>query len=244
MFHWNEETVGLMRDACEYGGSYHKRLAEIALQYLPRGRLCDAGCGLGYLSLALAPFCRSVTACDVSAAALSVLRSEAEARRLQNIRILCGDIMNSRPERRYDGMVFCLFGSFEECMRMSRAQGTGPVVLFMRADRTHRFSIRPAPLRTEPPETACRRLAVWGVPVRRESLALEFGQPFRSLESAVRFFTQYRRDGGEITEEAVSARLVKTGDAVFPLYLPEKKRLECLCLDTRRIPENAWKEML
>ena len=51
MFQWNEEMVRFMRDASEYS-DYHRRLVQWMLPDLhPGDHICDAGCGLGYLSL-------------------------------------------------------------------------------------------------------------------------------------------------------------------------------------------------
>ena len=74
MFQWNEEMVRFMRTASEYG-DYHRRLVQRMRPALHSAdHICDAGCGLGYLSLALAPYVRRVTAADRSEASLDDLR--------------------------------------------------------------------------------------------------------------------------------------------------------------------------
>ena len=68
MFQWNEEMVRFMRTASEYG-DYHRRLVQRMRPALHSAdHICDAGCGLGYLSLALAPYVRRVTAAEYRAA--------------------------------------------------------------------------------------------------------------------------------------------------------------------------------
>ena len=86
MYRWTPETVQYMKDASEYG-SYHRELAARITPYLTKeSRVCDAGCGLGYLTMALAPFVKQVTAVDISAEALP------------NVTVRCGDIAALSPE--------------------------------------------------------------------------------------------------------------------------------------------------
>ena len=55
MFEWTQERIAYMDDACRRT-DFHQRLAAELSPYLRRtNRLCDAGCGLGCLSLAPAP---------------------------------------------------------------------------------------------------------------------------------------------------------------------------------------------
>ena len=89
---------------------FHRRLTAELLPYLsPQDHVCDAGCGLGFLSLALAPHVRHVTAADCDAQALSVLKEELAARHIENVTPLCTDIFTDRPAEPYDAMVFCFF---------------------------------------------------------------------------------------------------------------------------------------
>ena len=58
-----------------------QQLTALLLPYLkPTDHICDAGCGLGYLSLALSSHAAHITAAERDAAALSVLRQELDAR--------------------------------------------------------------------------------------------------------------------------------------------------------------------
>ena len=62
MFEWTEERVSFMADACERT-DFHEKLAALLSPYLKKtDSVCDAGCGLGYLSLALSPLVGHVTA--------------------------------------------------------------------------------------------------------------------------------------------------------------------------------------
>ena len=67
MFRWTDDMIRYMADAGRQT-DFHRRLTAELLPYLsPQDRVCDAGCGLGFLSLALAPHVRHVTAADCGA---------------------------------------------------------------------------------------------------------------------------------------------------------------------------------
>ena len=80
MFSWSADTVRFMADACRRT-DFHEKLTALLLPYLkPTDHICDAGCGLGYLSLALSPHAAHITAAERDAAALAVLRQELDER--------------------------------------------------------------------------------------------------------------------------------------------------------------------
>lgn len=90
MFQWTPDMVRFMKTASEYG-IYHRALANLIWPDLtPEARVADVGCGLGYLSLALAPYAGRVTAMDVSAEALRVLEENCRERSVQNLEIFQG----------------------------------------------------------------------------------------------------------------------------------------------------------
>ena len=222
MFLWNEDMIRFLRDASEQS-DYHRLLAGYLAERLPKNaHVCDAGCGLGYLSLRLAPYCRQVTAADVSADALAVLLENCKKEGIANIETRCGEIEQLAPETPYDAMVFCFFGTGNEALRIAKAQCRGPVVIIKKAWNEHRFSIGKQKM---------------GHESYADTLALEMGQPFRSIADACRFFEIYNKSGEAVTEEAVCARLEATGDNDFPWYLPQPKKMGIILLDSRDIPE-------
>ena len=100
MFRWNEDMIRFLRDASEQS-DYHRLLAEYLAGRLPAdAHVCDAGCGLGYLSLRLAPYCRRVTAVDVCEETLAVLRENCAKEGITNITPRCGEIDTQPPTHR------------------------------------------------------------------------------------------------------------------------------------------------
>lgn len=240
MFLWKPEMIRFMRDASEQC-DYHKKLAAKIAPHLPSdAEICDAGCGLGYLSLALAPYCKSVTAADISRDALNVLEENRSARGCENVRILCGNIADLPPVRPYDAMVFCFFGSAGPILRLAKAQCRGKIVIIKKNWEEHRFTIGHKRLAHETFTVLQEKLSAAGIPFTAEAFALEMGQPLRSLTDAVEFFHTYSRDDDPqaITEETVLPRLTQTDDARFPFYLPQNKEMGFITLDTGDIPDS------
>ena len=232
MFVWTPDMIRFMRAANEKS-DYHARLAAILTSKLSGCRtLCDAGCGLGALSAALSPYFEQITAADVSDEALDVLRQTIRARQLANITPLHCDLLTSEDNTRYDAMVFCFFGSLAEILPVARRQCAKTLIIIKKNYDLHRFSLTEQPIRGETAPAACEALRKMGVPFEFDARELEHGQPFSSLDDAVRFFRIYSRDEdpGALTPASVLLRLRRTDDARYPYYLPQTKRLGILTI--------------
>lgn len=236
MFRWEPDMVRFMRDASGYG-DYHALLAgRIARRLPPGARVCDAGCGLGYLTRALAPLCGHVTALDLSENALAVAREITAP--LKNVSVVCADMDTYVPEAPFDAMVFCFFGRTEEILRFAGRACRGRVIVVKKNWTHHRFTLGQKPLMHSTLSEMEAFLSGIGVPFESETLTLEFGQPLRSEADAVRFFRLYSRDerAETITLADIEPRLERRDDPTFPLYLPEQKRLGILSFDAGTIP--------
>ncbi len=237
MFEWTNEVIRFRMEASEYN-HFEQQLAKRLLPYLPAGaHVCDAGCGLGYLSLALAENDYTVTAVDISAATLHILRENAQARGLTNIQILQDDLFSMRPKTLYDAMVFCFFGRTDETLRAVKRQCVGKAILIKKAWEVHRFTLEKKPLQRFTFRQTCRELEELGIRYQAETFSMETGQPFRSLSDAVRFFELYEK-GTKLDEQAVIARLAATESREFPFYLPSAGRVGIIVLDAGEIPDS------
>ncbi len=223
MQRWSADTIRFMCDASAYG-SYHEKLVQALLPFLPQqGHICDAGCGLGHLSLALAPYCAQVTAVDTSEAALSVLRQQKLP---ANLSIRQGDI--AQMQASYDGMIFCYFGRTEQILQVAATQCRGTVIVVRRDCGEHRFSLASVPRKAHSVDSLCRSLKERGIDYHSEGLSLELGQPFRSLEDALCFFSLYNKSDRPVCLEELSSRLEQTGDPTFPWYYPNRRDMELI----------------
>ena len=217
MFKWTQESIAYMDDACRRTDFHRKLTAELQPYLRETDRICDAGCGLGYLSLALAPYVEAVTAVELDGQALAVLEREIKARGITNVTAVQGDMLAYRPDTRFDAMVFCFFGSMEEIVATAARCCRGTVLAVVRNDARHRFSGKSRGPGRHSYEIACRILAGKGICFTARTEAFDFDQPFRSLEDARRFFELY---GGS---EDWRSRLVETGDPEFPWQLPSRR---------------------
>lgn len=240
MAQYTEDMIRFMCDASEYG-TYHRDLAAKISAYISPGAfVCDAGCGLGYLSLALSPCCEAVNAVDISPKALAVLKRSIIRYGLFNIHVTEGDIASCPPVRPYDVMIFCFFGETREALRIAKAQCRGKVVLIKRDWAAHRFSLTEKPIGRHTLKQTCAELDLLKIPYSCEIIEAEFGQPFRTLDDAVNFFGIYSEDDGtdHITEENVLRRLVEQPSKEYPYYLPSLKRMGMVVIDTENIPDT------
>ena len=141
MYHWTPDMIRFMADASAYG-DYHQQLAEMLLPYLgTAGHICDAGCGLGDLSVALAPFVPRITCVEIKPQAAAFLRAQCAEKNITNIEVLEGDIHRLQPGDPYDAMIFSFFGRCEEILEIAKTQCKGTVAVIKKNYSVHRFSV-------------------------------------------------------------------------------------------------------
>lgn len=134
-------------------------------------------------------------------------------------------------------MTFCYFGRTEEILCAAKRQCSGVAVMVKRDCSERRFSVSQTRTHRDVRASAEELLRSLKIPFEISHLALELGQPFRSMGDAVRFFSLYN-EGKEIGESWVASRLQETGRADFPLYLPETRNMAIIALETKAIPEE------
>ena len=236
MFTWTEESAAFWADSAAYTRSYDL-LAEKAAAHLTSGcTLFEGGCGLGHLSLALAKRGYAVTAMDLSPLPLRYLRESAE-REGVSLTVRQGDAFRLPPGEGYDSGVFCFFGGVDEILRWARAHCRGRLILFKKNWSAHRFTRDPGATRKFTYPLTVAELRRLGVPFSTEVFDADMGQPFRSLDDAVRFFRLYD-PAGAMAEGEVRARLTETGDAVFPYYLSAVRPVGMIVLRAEDIPKT------
>ena len=233
---WTEESIAFLRDAAAMS-DYYRVIAERIAPHLPQNaRVCDAGCGIGSLSLALLPYCAEITAVDADALAIRTMQETLPER---GINALCGDVSGLAPEEPYDAMVFCLFGRTEDALRIAKRQCRGRAFLVKRDYSHHRFSAGRVSLGEFTADSTANVLREKKIPYALERFSAEFGQPLRSLADAERFFSLYNRSEGEaLSAREIEARLIAGPSPEFPWYLPHRKALCLFTLNTSDIPEE------
>lgn len=231
--HWSGEAIDFMRDASEFGDYYKKLAAEIT-PYLPaEGHICDAGCGLGYLSKQLATACKKITAIDLSKAATDFARKTHCA---DNLEVLCGDI--NECSEMFDAMVFCYFGGTNDILRIAKKLCLGNTVIIKRNSMKHRFSVHEA-IRKGAVNDAAQLLNEYGVEFARKSFTFDLGQPFRTEDDAVRFFKLYNTGDNEITVDMILPRLKQISHPEYRFYLPEKRSMDIFAFQASELPKEV-----
>lgn len=233
MFVWTPEMIRFMQTA-NARGSFHRKLAESLTPKL-RGceTLCDAGCGLGGLSVALSGALAHITAADVSEPALDALRETLRASGIENVTPLHCDLLRTPCREQYDAMIFCFFGRLSEILPVARRQCRKRLIIIKKNYAQHRFSLTQQPIRCETAPRACQALREAGIAFAWDEKTLEYGQPLASLDEAVRFFQIYSRDTDPacITPQTVLPLLQTTGDSAYPYYLPQPRQLGIITIE-------------
>lgn len=237
---WYDDMIRFMRDASEYG-TYNADLAKIIAPWLSNEmHICDAGCGLGYLSLALSPYVKNVSSVEINPNALAVLKDNCRSLGINNITPLCGSIQEIYPETKYDAMVFCFFGGIDEILEITKEQCCGDIFIITRTYTTHRFSVGKHPTNGYGWAGARETLSINAIPFEEMTFELEFGQPFRSMADAKRFFEIYSKDEDKsfITDEFLLNKVKSINHQIFSLYMPHLRNLGILRFKAADIPDN------
>ena len=221
MFQWTAEKLQYYCDAAEEL-RFFDTIAEHLRPYIrAEDRLCDAGCGPGFLSMALAPYCREIVAAELYAPALQFLQNHPE--KPNNVIVRLGDVFALPAEEVFDCMIFCLFGEPQEIMDCIRRHCKRTAILLRRADRERHIS-QNGGHRADITED-WRALEPFVVTKKR--ISLEMGQPLRSKAAAKQFFRLYGADADFTPEHGNSSK--------FPYYYSIKRDLEILVLDAQRV---------
>ena len=234
MYHWTPDMIRFMADASAYG-DYHQRLAEMLQPYFDSAEhICDAGCGLGDLSIALAPSVSRITCVDIKPQAAAHLRANCAAKAITNIEVLEGDIHLLPPRRLYDGMIFCFFGKSEEILEIADTQCRGTVAVIKKNYSVHRFSVGKYPTGPDGYSRMQALLTERQIPYESRTASLEFGQPFRCFEDIRAFYNCYSRDEdpNTLTDAFLRSRIIETGREDFPLYMPHQRQIGMICFQS------------
>lgn len=240
MYIWSPNSIRFRVDAAEYT-KYDERIVAQILPQLPEdAHVCDAGCGLGFTSLALSRHCARVTAVDTNKEALAVLRHNISIGDIRNIDVVEDDLFSMEPIEKYDAMFFCFFGGLEETLRAAKAQCTGTVFMVKKNWLNHRFTPGEMPLKRFTYQQTLTQLDELQIPYRAETFPIEMGQPFRSIEDAMLFFETYRQedDDEDLSQDKVKRLLCENDSNEFPYFLPSSRMLGIVSVESKNIPDS------
>lgn len=230
---WNPKTIDWICSAGAYTGFPQALAGQLLEQIPPQHSVCDLGCGVGLVDLALAAGVRSVTGVDQSDPALDRLAALAAADGLRNLEVCCADV--DSLVCRWDTAVTIFFGGGErlvDFLRLSRVQ----VLAVLQEGDTPSFGPCHPPKKNTVAHTVqvLERLGARYEVVRG---ALEYGQPFCSRGEAADFIHTYARGEQTGVEDYLDRALEPTGRSDYPWYLPQQKRFGIITLRRADNPE-------
>ena len=245
---WNDERIRYMVAASETIG-FPEVIGKKAASYFPVGaHICEIGCGLGYLALAMAKYINKVTAADADPDALNVLTANIERLKKEDnyhrdpacgfgereIETMCCNVFEMPGDLHFDGMVSQSFGGLADTIDWIKKHGCGRGVIIRKNWDDSTFTAVGCTENHIKYEDDLRCLAETDLPYHIDRMKVEMGQPFKSLEDAVNFHRIYHKKIKEGEEEKViSANLVEYDSDEFPLFMPLERELAFIVFENR-----------
>lgn len=238
MSSWTPDIVRFMEDAASVT-DYFEIMARVGAQGLPSGSVVlDAGCGMGQLACSMAALGHTVHAVDKSADAVAYASRYANEAEAGCASVRQGDYFQVAAESNpYDRMVFCLSARVDDAFAAARMNGSKTLTVISKvggcsdADRdSSNRSPRPV---VDDVERTLDVLGARGIVCAAHEMALEFGQPFRTLEDAVRYFSLFRTRSFPhgVTKRELTAILEPFDRRDFVYYLPVERHLAVFTVD-------------
>jgi SAM-dependent methyltransferase len=228
MFEWTRDKIRWYADAASYSGNdRNEKTAEAVLSRLPpKPRLCEFGCGIGCLSLVMAPDAELLVCIDINPDALAELERSAQERGIYNINTKLANYETlPPPQKLYDAVVLCMAGGAMESFDAARRWTNGKVFYIIDTSTCRSFSAsRERRTANCGFKRTCSFLDSIAADYEKSYITAQAGQPFRSFEEALSFMACYdRKSSTEKITEFLRKRLVATDDVTFPLFLPNEK---------------------
>lgn len=183
----------------------------------------DLGCGLGLIDFPLSRNISEITCVDTNEYALTCLKQLASRRSIQNIQTRCANAYELYGQ--WDTVLTVFFGRIDEAIHHFIKLCRENVIAVVHAEAQGQLG----PAAYHPPKcnTVSRTkeiLDTFGISYTCLEDALEYGQPFTSLEEAEAFVKAYSKNPPDMAiDQYLRDMLVRNDGQQFPYYLPNLK---------------------
>lgn len=226
MFSWNDKSIQWFLKACLNTSFYKDIVAHVLPLLSPEDRVLEIGCGIGALSLELAPNVHSVEALDVNDSILHAFQTQVAEKGIANVFPIQADWQKYHPASPYDIVFLCYCNgmaqkdTLEKLMSLTRKK---VIAILPEYDRDTNFYIESfispqfKKIYREKISDAIDFLKKMGVPYTFIKHHCRFDQPIENYEEYKEFMNYYFN----ITDEQI---LNKHAD----LYLKKNENGYCL----------------
>lgn len=219
---WNPEEIRWYQTANTYT-EFFKNIATVVTPKLEGySTLCDIGCGLGLFDLEICNIMKNITCIDINSAPIDELKKNIEE---SNIRSIHPIVMNSDDINDHWDVIFISFyGS--SCLERFLPYCKKLIAVVCGGNKTELYPQKYRVFKKNTVDRARQNFDDKGIPYSLTEVSFEFGQPFRSIDDASNFvINQSSEIARDEAYDFLKNKLVHTGDAKFPLFLPHMKSL-------------------
>lgn len=234
---WTTQSIQWFLDASAYT-QFHEKLAQVIAPYLdPADTLCDIGCGLGRLTMALSPYVATTTAIDINAQTIEHLESQCALRGISNLNPICGDVADHLSI--HEVFLMSFFGRDGE-MERTFPYCNKKVIRVVNASNSG--NLYPDKYRKTSKSTIAfmeTHLDTLGLSYIGKRFEFEFGQPLRSENEAIAFLRHHAHEASEKElYDFLEERALYTEDPSYPIYIPNKKGIGVFIIDPSTSTED------
>lgn len=221
-FNWDDDTIRWYQEANAYTDFFTNVAQVISPALEKETHLCDVGCGLGLVDLALRKKVKAITAIDSNEKVIASLKGQIKKKEISNIQTKVMDYRQMTGQ--YDVILLSFFASrdleffLDHCQKLIVLVDQKTTIKpFIDGTRSHRRN-------TE--SRLVESLAKNNHDYLVKRVVLEFGQPLRSRAEANRYMEKtYPKAQAHQRASYLEEELVQNDDQAYPYYLPREKSL-------------------
>lgn len=230
IYSWTEQRINSYIDASNYT-NFHHQLATYITPFLNQNdSVFDFGCGLGQLDIEIAPYVKQVKGFDASDIAIAAFQQNVEEKSITNIESVCQN--TETVTEQCDVGIMSFFGmGWTEIERHFNLCSKSLITIFNWENESTLYPSNHRQTRKLTGSSLVNLLEEQEIEFNHQIIELEFGQPFRNSNDAIKFVEDFApKVSKEECEVFLEENLVVDNESEFHYYLPNKKKLGVFCL--------------